>query len=241
MALSDYITINYQPVYTRFIHLESDEWIHMIKQFLDKLAEKSVGKMLTDKILTFIRSGYKVHIQNCDFPYNNTVYPKIRYINSRTVLIVVPSIPYFTTIDTIEPGLCEDVDDKFFKNLSMCLQYNPANFKINTNDHKYLISPGKQTGFISLAHELIHCLRFFEGIQLDDLTEEDNTIYGIKDSVLSYSDGINQVYITENKIRQEWEMNPRVSHDCKEVFCMYVHSTHINSDKFTKESFYEHV
>lgn len=38
MELSDYIIINYQPVYTSFIYLDSDEWIRMIKQFLDKLA-----------------------------------------------------------------------------------------------------------------------------------------------------------------------------------------------------------
>lgn len=241
MTLSKYIQINYQPVYSRFVNLDSKEWTQMIKLFIDKLAEKPIGKILSDKLLTYIKRGYSIIIQNHDFPENRTVFPKIKYIGSNRVLIVIPSVPYFTTIDTVEPGLCEDVPDKFFSNLSGAICYKPVKDKIIFDNYSFLLSQGKQTGFISLAHELIHCLRKWEGINSEDFIEEDNTIYGILGSVLTYNYEQTKIYITENTIRQEWGMCPRVTHDCKEIFCMYAHSTHSNSEKFTKQSYFECV
>ena len=241
MSLFNYIKINYQPVYTSLINLDANEWSCMVKLFIDKLAEKPIGRILSDKLIGYITRGYSITIQNHDFPENITVFPKIRYTGSRTVLIVVPSIPYFTSIDTVESGLCEDVPDKFFSNLSDAISHKPVKYKLTFDNHSFLLSRGKQTGFISLAHELIHCLRKWEGINTDDSEEEDNTIYGIIGSVLTYNDEQTKIYITENTIRKEWGMCPRVTHDCKEIFCMYIRSTHSNSDKFTKHSFYECV
>ncbi len=239
MALFDNIHINYQPVYSQFVNLDLSDWTRMIKLFLTKLAEKPIGRILTDKLLEYVSRGYSITIQNHDFPTNRTVFPKIRYIGARGVLIVIPSIPYFTTIDVIDSGLCDDVEDKFFANLSDAIAHEPVSFPINLDNHKFLLSKGKQTGFISLAHELIHCLRKWEGMNSEDPREEPNTIYGIKGSVLTYTVGQKKVYITENTIRKEWGMQARVSHDCKEIFCMYVPSTHVNSEKFTKQSYFE--
>ncbi len=240
MALFDNININYQPVYSTFVNLDSTEWTRMIKLFITKLAEKPVGRMLSDKLLNCVQQGYSITIQNHDFPTNRTVFPKIRYTGPREVLIVIPSIPYFTTIDVIESGLCDDVEDKFLSNLSKASAHEPVSFPIKLDNHKFLLSKGKQTGFISLAHELIHCLRKWEGMNTEDSREEDNTIYGITGSVLTYNvGGQKKVYITENAIRKEWGMQARVSHDCKEIFCMYVPSTHVNFEKFTKQSYFE--
>lgn len=241
MALINYIHINYQPVYSSFVNLDSDEWTQMIKLFITKLADKPIGRMLSDKLLDYIHQGYSITIQNHDFPLNRTVFPKIRYIGSRSVLIVIPSIPYFTTIDVVESGLCDDVQDKFFTNLLEAVSHKPVYNKLNFDNHKFLLSKGKQTGFISLAHELIHCLRKWEGMNIDDPREEDNTIYGIVGSVLTYNNGQTKVYITENAIRKEWGMKARVTHDCKEIFCMYVPSTHSNAEKFNKQSYFECV
>jgi len=241
MSLSDYIQINYQPVYTSFVNLNSTEWTSMIKLFIDKLAEKPIGEMLSDKLIGFIKRGYSITIQNHDFKENITVYPKIRYIGNSSVLIVIPSIPYFTTIYTVESGICEDVPDRFFSNLFDAVCYNPVKHILKFDKYPFLLSCGKQTGFICLAHELIHCLRKWEGININDSEEEDNTIYGIVGSVLTYNQEQTKVYITENTIRKEWNMCPRVSHDCKEIFCMYIPSTHSNSGKFTKQSYFECV
>ncbi len=239
MALIDHIHLNYQPVYSSFINLDSSDWTRMIKLFVTKLAEKPVGRMLSDKLVEYIQRGYTITIQNHDFPTNRTVFPKIRYTGPRGVLIVIPSIPYFTTIDVVESGLCDDVEDKFLSNLSKAIAHEPVNYRINFDNYKFLLSRGKQTGFISLAHELIHCLRKWEGMNTEDSREEDNTIYGISGLVLTYHLGQKKVYITENAIRKEWGMQARVSHDCKEIFCMYVPSTHTNSEKFTKQSYFE--
>lgn len=241
MSLINHITINYQPVYTSFISLNKEEWSHMIKIFLNKLVEKPVGRILSEKLLYYVRNGYSLIIQNHDFPLNTTVYPKIRYINSKSVLIVIPSIPYFTTIDIVDPVLCEGVSDKFFSNLLEAILYKPAKFKINIDEHGYLLSQGKQTGFITLVHELIHCLRKWEGMYVDDPLEEDNTIYGIEGSVLSCYDDTKKIYITENSIRKEWGMDARISHNCKDIFCMYIPSTHNKSNNFTIDSYFECV
>lgn len=242
MLLSDNIEINYRPVYTNLINLSEQEWTRMVKLFIDKLAEKPIGKCLTDKLLRFIRTGYQIKIQNHDFPHNRTVFPKIRYVNHRTVLIVVPSIPYFTTIDTVESELCEDVDDKFFSNVSKVVSFKPAKCALDFDNYKYLLSQEKQTGFIGLAHELIHCLRNWEGMDSDDPEEEDNTIYGISGSVLMYnSSQYDKIYITENTIRKEWGMKARVSHDSKEIFCMGDRTTYVNSHLFTKDNYFDLV
>lgn len=241
MSLVNYININYQPVYSSFVHLDEHEWTQMIKLFINKLAEKPIGSMLSFKLIDYIQRGYSITIQNNDFPLNRTVFPKIRYVGPRSVLIVIPSIPYFTSIDVIEPELCEDVPDKFFTNLSDAIAHKPVAYPIKLDNHKFLLSKGKQTGFISLAHELIHCLRKWEGMNIDDPHEEANTIYGICGSVLTYINGQKKTYITENTIRKEWRMKARVSHDCKEIFCMYVPSTHSNAEKFNKQSYFECV
>lgn len=241
MALSHRIQLNYQPVYTRFVNLSSEEWTQMVRQFVDKLAEKPVGGTLVTNLIRFIESGYKILIQNHDYPTSRTVFPKIRYVNKKTVLIVVPSVPYFTTVETVDPELCKDVQDKFFTNLSGVLALKPAIDKLDFSSYKFLLSSTKQTGFISLAHELIHCLRMWEGMNQDDPNEEDNTIYGIAGSVLTYHNGQKKIYICENAIRQEWGMKPRVTHDCKEIFCMYVPSTHSRSSQYTKQNYWDYV
>jgi hypothetical protein len=246
MTLFNYIQLNYQLVcsHENLINLTEQEWTTMIKQFTIQLAEKPVGLILTNKLIGFIERGYKIQIQNHDFSYSNTIYPKIKYVNEKTALIVVPSIPYFTSIDTVKLELCKDITDKFFINLIKVLNYQPGTFKLDFSQYKYLLSPSKQTGFISLAHELIHCLRNWECINsnnFDNSNEEDNTIYGINGSVLQYHDGKNIFFITENSIRKEWGMNPRVTHDCIELFCAQVKKTHVNANNYTKKNFYECV
>ena len=46
MSLSNNIKINYQPVYTSLVNLNASEWTRMVKLFIDKLAEKPIGRIL---------------------------------------------------------------------------------------------------------------------------------------------------------------------------------------------------
>jgi hypothetical protein len=330
MSLFNYLELNYQPVYAGFINLNQEEWMQMIRMFVDKLAEKTTGKILTTKLIDFVKRGYKIIIQNHDFPFNRTVYPKIRIVDIQTVIIVIPSVPYFINIDIVDYKKCEEniqnnffpnlsipvsinqvehkhivkkceeniqnnffpnlsipvsinqvehkhivkkyeeniqnnffpnlsipvsinqvehkhivkkceenIQNNLFHNLSRLVSHTPVNHEVNFDDYKHFISDGKQTGFISMAHELIHCLRFFEGVNNDEDIEEANTIYGIKNSVLTYYDSDKKVYMTENSIRNEWGMDARVSHNSKEIFCAYSPSTHSNYKKFTKQNFFE--
>lgn len=238
MNLSEHVKINYQYVRSTFVHLEKNEWIEMIKLFLVKLAEKPVGKLLSEKLISFIDSGYVIKIQNHDFPQDRTVYPKIKFISNIEVLIVIPSIPYFTEIQTINPLLLSDINfqshEKILSETIKLLNYEPIDYYIELYDFSWLISTSKQTGFIALAHELIHCLHKFDNVYCDDYTEEANTIYGLSTSVYMIDD----IIITENTIRKEWDMPPRISHDCEEIFCMYVPKTHKNANNYNKTNYF---
>ena len=238
MNLSSHVQINYQYVRSQFDHLNKNEWIEMIKLFLVKLAEKPIGRLLSEKLITFVESGYIIRIQNHDFPNDRTVYPKIKFISDYEVLIVIPSIPYFTEIQTIDASLLSDINfhshTKILTETIKLLNYEPIDYCIDLSEFSWLISTSKQTGFIALAHELIHCLHKFDNIYSNDYTEEANTIFGINSSVYRIDD----IIITENTIRKEWNMPARISHDCEEIFCMYVLKTHKNAINYNKTNYF---
>ena len=158
MALQHKIIINWIPtISTKLIYLNENEWYEMIKLFILKLDEKPISQILKNKLEYFISIGYKVIISNRD-PSNQTIYPKFKYINSSTVLIIIPNVPYFVSVQVSDP---------------INFDYQPKDTKININ--KNFIIEEKSSGFIGFVHELIHCLRFFEGI-MNDMNEEENVI-----------------------------------------------------------------
>jgi hypothetical protein len=253
MTLFDYIKLKYEPVFNTHIYLNNIEWTSMIKTFCSKLAEKPVGNILESKLLEFIEKGYQIIIANNDYPISRTIFPKIRYVNKTTVLIVIPSVPYFTSNYTINRKLLEDIGQSdinendqvdninrvlnHYVNICECLPTNKLSDK-DAYEYKFLIGVEPVPPFIHFAHELVHCLRFFSKFNTEDCNEEDATIYGLKTNVLNYKTNGKTVYITENTIRREWGLNPRVNHDSVENFCHEVHSTYPNAKKFSKKDFF---
>ena len=228
MTLLSKVHIKYTETPTDLINLNREEWIHMLDTFFTKLASKQTGKIMTDRLNYFLSSGYKITIMNRDITCS-VIFPKIHF-NRKSVEIVIPSVPYFTSIDVIDASLCEDTHMRDIYNVSLGL---PANKILNLDKFNFLISQEDQPLFISFAHELVHCLRFFEGYDMSDSNEESNTIYGIKSTVLSYDNSP----ITENAIRTEWEMKARVTHNAKEIFCYGLRSSYQNASRFTKNSY----
>lgn len=216
MSLEHKIIINWIPtVSTKLIYLNENEWYEMIKLFIIRMNDRLISKLLKNKLEYFISIGYKIIISNRDAS-NHTIYPKFKYINSSTVLIVIPNVPYFVLVQVSDP---------------INFNYQPKNNKINI-DKKFIIEE-KSSGFIGFVHEMIHCLRFFEG-QMDNMNEEENVIYGIYDNVLQYD----IIYITENTIREEWSYKPRVNHESNELLCEGVMFTYKNNSFFTKSDFF---
>ncbi len=258
MNLFDHIKLKYEPVFNSYLYLDKNEWTRMIKTFCNKLAEKPVGNILGSKLVEFIENGNQIIIANNDYPISHTIFPKIRYINKQTVLIVIPSVPYFTSNYTINRKLLEDIEDidsdednqininhddqtskvlTHYKNISECRPTNKLSDK-DAYEYKFLIGVEPVPPFIHFAHELVHCLRFFSKFNSEDRHEEDATIYGLKTNVLNYKINGKTIYITENTIRREWGLNPRVNHDSVEIFCHGVNFTYPNAKMFSKKDFF---
>lgn len=201
-TLFNHINLEFITIPTNDLHLDEIEWRNMIKSFLAKLISKPYGNIITQKLIKFISNGYKITVSNIDPEYCQTIYPKIKYIDSRNAMIVYPNVAYFTEIE---------VEDKTVKPMSH---------------------------FIGFVHELIHCLRHFEGIDSNTKTEEANTIYGTSEGVLKYNVSGKEITITENTIRVEWELPKRISHRAYEIYCYNICRTYENKSKFNKSSFF---
>lgn len=246
MELFDKIKLNYNPIHVYdLVNLNQEEWIQMIKYFCEKLAERKNGRILVDKLIQFIDRGFNITVSNNDFKFNSTIYPKIRY-DGNNVFIVIPSVPYFTSVQVIDKELVSESDIVFIQNLERITMGFPSNVKLDFDDkdkhydYNFLVSWEIMSGFLGFAHELIHTVRYFENYDIDGRYEEDNTIYGY-DRVLSYVINGEVVYMTENSIRMDWDIKPRVSHDCKEIFCYGMRNTYKNANNFTKEDFFKLV
>jgi len=215
----------------------------MIMGFCLTLAEKPVGRLLINKLIDFINNGYNINISNYDTELNSRyIYPKIRFQDPKSVLIIIPSVPYFVNVQVLTSKY------EFFPdnhNLNQIIQYKPAFNKLESINYKDinnlsdLIRLEQLPQIIGFAHELIHCLRYFEGLNTSNPNEEDHTIYGIASETLSYNIDGKKVYITENTIRKDFGFKPRMSHVSNEIYCWGLLSTYHNSDKFNKEDFFK--
>ncbi len=243
MTLFNHLKIKYTPASNSFLYLEQDEWFLMIKTFCNKLAEKKVGNQLSSKLIEFIDKGYSITISNNDYPISSTIYPKIRYVNKTSVLVVIPNVPYFTSNYTVEPSLFVDIDMTnktlcHFKAISECVPSIKLK-KEYESEFQFLFQIEPVPPFIHFAHELIHCLRHFENFNTEHDHEEEATIYGLVNNVLAYNFNGQTIYITENSIRKEWKLNARVNHNSVENFCHEVRFTYPNAKKFSKKDFFK--
>ena len=96
------------------IHLNKQEWIDLIKNSLLKIYEKKTGELLIKKLYNFLINGRNIKISNMDID-SNIIYPKVKFINKYYNEIIIPNVPYFQNIQTIDKKLCEDVDDVFLE------------------------------------------------------------------------------------------------------------------------------
>lgn len=237
------LNITFIPIHTDHINLSEEEWRRMIMINCLKLAEKPVGCLLINKLTDFINNGYNIKIANYDTELNpRYTYPKIRFIDPKSVLIIIPSVPYFVNVQVLTSKY------EFFPdnhNLNQVSQYKPAFNKLESINYKDINNLSNWIGLeqlpqiIGFAHELIHCLRYFEGLNTSNPNEEDHTIYGIASETLSYNIDGTMIYITENTIRKDFGFKPRMSHLSNEIYCWGLLSTYHNSSKFNKKDFFK--
>ena len=244
MELYSKLIIEFTEFYTDHIHLSKEEWRMMIMDFCTKLAEKPTGRILIDKLTEFVNNRYYIKVANYDTELKSSyIYPKIRYQGPNYVLIIIPSVPYFVKNEVLYEETQDFPDDY---SLFRVLNYLPATTKLSSlssykenENHIDWIKLEPLPQIIGFAHELVHCLRHFEGFNIDQSNEEEYTIYGIGSNTLSYDIDERKVYITENTIRKDFGFKPRMSHSSSEIYCWNLLSTYTNSRKFTKEDFFK--
>lgn len=233
------LELKFTEYYTDHIHLDQEEWSLMIMTFCLELAEKPIGKLLLDKLCGFINSGYKITIANSDeITMSLYIYPKIRYINSTSVLVIIPSVPYFVNVEVVDSNKIKDIEDENLVRVAYSLPavscLKSSSYYQNNQNGIRCISLERMPPIIGFSHELIHCLRHFEKISAGSSNEEDCTIYGLESNLLKYNLG----YITENTIRKDFGFKPRISHSSSEIYCWRAISTYSNASKFTKQDFF---
>jgi hypothetical protein len=229
MELYSKLIINFTEFHTDHINLSEEEWNRMIMGFCIKLAEKPAGRILIEKLTGFVNDKYHIKVANYDTELKSScIYPKIRYQDKKSILIIIPSVPYFVKVEVLK-------DNDF--------NYLPVAEKLSSSgryegNKANLIQLERLPQIIGFAHELIHCLRYFEGINTSHPNEEEHTIYGIESNTLSYNINGQTVYITENTIRKDFGFKPRMSHYSSENYCWGLISSYKNSTNFTKEDFF---
>jgi hypothetical protein len=217
--------------------LNKEEWTNMIYEFITKLNDNKIGYKFLNRLKYFLDRDYNLTIINKD-DYSRSIYPKTKFINNKTVEILIPSVPYFTQAKTIDPKLFDnsdliDISKKSLNDILMISKYKELDDKIKFTDLvDNLICYTNQSFFMTFVHELIHCLRFFENLSSLKY-EEEATIYGIKSESLV----IDGEVITENRFRKEFGLYPRICHDSRDIYIYNVQSTLDNAKYFNKESF----
>lgn len=223
------ISLNYTPVGAS-LFLNEEEWKNMIDIFIIRLYNNRLGKKFINRLNYFLNNGYTLNVLNKD-DKSISIYPKTIFVNSRKVKIIIPSVPYFTQAKTIDPKVVSEFG--ITGDILSISHYNEIEDKLKITDKiEHLSNYTNQSFFITFVHELIHCLRYFENISSLHF-EEEATIYGIKDKSLVIDDEI----ITENTIRREFNLQPRLSHDNKDIYIYNLYGTFENAKYFTKESF----
>lgn len=221
----------FQETYSRELSLQKDEWERLIDHFMDMLQTTRIGCELYGKMIFYLARGYQIEISNCDNS-SRYIYPKTK-MNDKRCEIIIPSLAYFIEVETIDPSLFLDVqNDTSMSDLVKISQFKSSSKPIKTDEISGLTIFEHQPLFITFVHELIHCIRYFEGLRDDD--EEDATIYGVEGKTLV----LNGEEITENAFRKLYKLNPRVSHNNRDVYIHDVPRTYENRFNFSKEAFF---
>jgi hypothetical protein len=231
------ISLEFTPV-SSTLYLNEEEWINMINTFILRLNDNSLGFKFLKRLNYYLNSGYNLTIIN-NHSSSLTIYPKTIFINRRNIKILIPSVPYFTDAQTIHPkdfDSSSTIDLSLYGDLVALSKYKELKTKMDLNEEKrpkikHFSCYTRQSFFMTFAHELIHCLRYFEGIH-DKYLEEEATIYGIEGKSLKVEGEI----ITENTIRREFGLLPRISHNNRDIYIYNDNNVEVMKH-FTKEDF----
>ena len=175
------------------------------------------GCLLLSKLHHHLLNGCKLKIVHTD-PYSLSTNPKIIY-NPNCVTIVIPIIYPKIKVQVIKIPDNKIISDKEANEVA---NGKPSNEYIDweekNKNHEELntfLFYERMPFALILAHELIHCLRYWEQINdPNDLYEEIRVIRGIKSDKAPNGDTLSDGSIcpTENRLRVELGKSARTEH-----------------------------
>ena len=223
---------NFQIQYTEPLYglsgefkLDKEEWLSMIKKHLRILNQTPSGNILLQSVL---KSPKKMMIVN---NLDNKMY--IRTVNSHyCTYIQIPDIAYFHSIFSLNmntintaPDYWRDYFSEIWSNSLITLK----NKKFLTKEipDKYLVEIFNPYNVV-MGHEMIHAIRYMYYGKSIGKYEEEHTIMGIdfeKKRECYIPVGHQQFIVTENSIRRDFHLPPRLGHDTKHLVNYWVRDT----------------
>lgn len=194
--------------------ISGDYWMELVISFFHRLSKSHNGRLLIKRLYYYLDMGRILEISNTNI-YRTDIADSFLVTfdphNSNKVFLIVPSIPCSDSVICMSSASIYNCMDDI--DLMKVILYKSASSKLTNILQKYndLIII-KSPPYISFIHELIHVVRYFEGLLvLTDKTniEEPATIYGID----GYNLYIDNVLITENTFRKEYNLLPRICHE----------------------------
>lgn len=209
--------------------LNKDEWKDIIENSLRRIISTEVGSVIIDKCNYFCNKGFKIEITN--YSSSKSIQYPHYYYQGNLNYIVIPDTPYFIEVPVLKNDLVKDIDYIIFNKLINCKELDS---KLDDDICESFSEFKFQPLIVTIFHELVHCLRRLYNCDTNKL-EEESTIYGIRDKTLK----IDNKEITENQFRKEIKMNPRMSHNSRDI-CIYHNglSNSKYSKPFLKKLFY---
>ena len=214
--------------------LDKEERLSMIRKHLQILNETPSGNILLQSIL---QSPKKLIIVN---NLDNKVY--MRTVNSHyCVYIQIPDIAYFHSIFSLNMNTINDASDywlSYFNEIwsnSLITSKNKSLLNKEIPD-KYLIELFNPYNVI-IGHEMIHALRYMYYRQGIGKYEEEHTIMGVdfeKKRECYIPVDHQRFIVTENSIRRDFGLPPRVGHGSRHLVNYWVHD---NTSGYSKRDF----
>ena len=232
---------NFEIKYTKPLYglsgefkLDKEEWLSMIRKHLQILNETPSGNILLQSVL---QSPKKMIIVN---NLHDKVY--MRTVNSHyCTYIQIPDIAYFHSIFSLNMNTVNTAPDHwqdYFSEIWSNTLITAKNRLLLSQEipNKYLIEQFNPYNVV-LGHEMIHALRYMyygDGI---GKYEEEHTIMGIgfqnkRECYIPV--GHKRFIVTENSIRRDFELPPRVGHDSKHLLNFWVRD---NTSGYSKRDF----
>ena len=195
------ITLSYKSL-NETSFFEKNKWEEIINNYFVKLKSRYYGNLIFNKLEMHCMIGCNIEFTNDkSLVINNTIGKYMIFIPSESNLYEIEVFNYLLE-------KFKSINNNIIKNTTSLVNYKELNFILNKDIINDIKNIEITTSFLIFVHYIIKALRYFEKKTIkESLLEDAATIYGLN----GFSLYIDNILITENIIRKEWDEKPRIS------------------------------